>query len=105
MARATLEGGILRGKDRQRKTVGVVEMRTSTKNYQCDGGEHGTFNAVVYVCALRIREVIPFSLEKKDHIYLTGMLTGMKNWRVAVAARSARVGFVLKTVITSAGLL
>ena len=39
-----------------------------------DGLEQGASCVVVYVCALRIREAISFFLEKKDHIYLTGIL-------------------------------
>ena len=38
-----------------------------------DGMEHGAYSVVVYVCALGIREVIPFSLEKKYRVYLTCM--------------------------------
>ena len=40
---------------------------------------HRTASVVVYVCALRIREAIPISFEKKDHIYLTGMLAWRQN--------------------------
>ena len=35
---------------------------------------------MVYVCFLRIKEAIPFSLEKKDHIYLTRMLAWRRIW-------------------------
>ena len=62
----------------------------------------GAFSVVVYVCALRIREVIPFFLEKKDHIYLTGMQAWRQNRRVAVTARSSRAEFVATVVIIGA---
>ena len=51
-----------------------------------------TSSVIVYMCVFRVREVIPFSLEKNDHIYLN-----------AIIARSARAGFVITTVIASAG--
>ena len=50
-----------------------------------DGLEHETSSVVVYVC-FRIREAIPFSLEKKDRIYLTGMPAWRRNWRAFVTA-------------------
>jgi len=65
--------------------------------------EHKTFSVVV--CALKIRELILFSLEKIDHIYLTGMPVWRRNWWAAVTARSVCVEFVVTTMITCAGWL
>ena len=38
-----------------------------------DEQAQATANVMVYVCALKIKEAILFSLEKKDYIYLTVM--------------------------------
>ena len=32
-----------------------------------------TSSVVIYMCVFRVRKTIPFSLEKKDHIYLIGI--------------------------------
>ena len=62
-----------------------------------------TSSVMVYVCVLKGQEAIPFSLEKKDRIYLTGMPAWKRNWGVIVIARSARAGFVVTTVIVGTG--
>ena len=60
----------------------------------------------VYWCgvyALRIREVIPFSWEKEDHICLTWMLAWESNLWATVTARSTHVEFVVTVMIIGVG--
>jgi len=70
-----------------------------------EGLAHGAASVMLYVCALKIKEAISFSLEKKDHIYLTWMLAWRRNWRAAVTSRSTCAGFIVTTVITGASWL
>jgi len=54
---------------------------------------------MVYVCVLRGKKVIPFSLEKKDYIYLTGMPVWRQNWQAAITARSSHAKFIVMVVL------
>jgi len=54
--------------DWNRKTFSIV-----------NGPAHEIASVMVYVCALKIKEVIPFSLEKKDHMHLTRKPTWRRN--------------------------
>ena len=51
---------------------------------------------------MRIREVIFLSLEKKDHIHLTGIPSWRQNCMAIITARSSLVGFFVMTVIAGA---
>jgi len=55
----------------------MVDWNKKTSSI-ADGLAQGT-GRMIYVYALRIREVIPFSLEKKDHIYVSRMLALRQN--------------------------
>jgi len=104
-------------KDRQRKIIGVVEGWTSTGN-NCvivdwnrktsnivNGQAQGVASVMVYVCGLRIKEVILFSWEKKDHINLTRISAWRRNWQAAVTVWSSRVEFVAIILIIGADRL
>ena len=62
------QGGTSVMVDWNRKTFSIV-----------NGPAHEIASVMVYVCALKIKEVIPFSLEKKDHMHLTRKPTWRRN--------------------------
>ena len=64
-----------------------------------------TASVAMYVCAPRIKEAVPFSLEKNDHIYLTRIPMWRRNWQTAVTARCACTRVVITTVIVGVGQL
>ena len=58
---------------------------------------------MVYVCALRIKEVISFPQEKKDHIYLAMMQIWRQNLWTVVTVRSSRAKLGIMVVIIGVG--
>ena len=74
------------------------EEGPTEENYQCSGWKDrtkGNCGCIDVVCAFRIMEAIPFSWEKKDHIYLTWT----PSWRATIIVRYTRVECVITAVI------